>query len=94
VKNAIGIISVPMEGLISVLYWGITAYDPDLMVPPDPKYKIPLSLDLSLYVMMQVRRNYQLTGWQTCYPSGNPLDRLPLFVATIFAKVATLPPIK
>lgn len=47
-KNTIGIISVPAEGLISVLYWGLRAIDPSLLMPPDPKYAIPLVLDLSL----------------------------------------------
>ena len=49
-KNACGIVSVPAEGLIAVLYWGLKAYDPSLLVPPDPKYQIPLPLDLSLCV--------------------------------------------
>lgn len=49
-KNACGIISVPAEGLIAVLYWGLRAYDPSLLVPPDPKFQIPLPLDLSLCV--------------------------------------------
>lgn len=48
-KNTCGIISVPAEGLIAVLYWGLRAYDPSLLVPPDPKYQIPLRLDLSLF---------------------------------------------
>lgn len=47
-KNSLGIVSVPLEGLISLLYWGIKAYDPSLMVPLDPKFHIPLQLDLSL----------------------------------------------
>jgi len=47
-KNTLGIISVPAEGLISVLYWGIRSYDPKLMLPPDPRFQIPLALDLSL----------------------------------------------
>lgn len=47
-KNTVGIVSVPAEGLISVLYWGLKAYDPKLLMPPDPRYQIPLLLDLSL----------------------------------------------
>ena len=50
-KNAVGIVSVPTEGVISVLYWGMRAYDPSLLMPPDPRYQIPLALDLSLFVM-------------------------------------------
>jgi len=50
-KNTIGIVSVPVEGLISVLYWGLRAYDPALLVPPDPRYQIPLPLDLSLHAV-------------------------------------------
>ena len=46
-----GIISVPAEGLISVLYWGIRAYEPALMAPPDGKFIIPLALDLSLLAL-------------------------------------------
>lgn len=52
VKNSLGIVSVPLEGLISVLYWGLRAYDPKLLVPPDPRYQIPLVMDLSLYVFI------------------------------------------
>ncbi|KAK9898777.1 hypothetical protein P389DRAFT_193797 [Cystobasidium minutum MCA 4210] len=51
VKNSLGIVSVPLEGLISVLYWGLRAYDPKLLVPPDPRYQIPLVMDLSLHAL-------------------------------------------
>ncbi|KAL7004809.1 hypothetical protein EMMF5_005636 [Cystobasidiomycetes sp. EMM_F5] len=49
IKNAIGIVSVPAEGMIAILYWGLRAYDPKLLLQDDPKYRIPLPLDLSLY---------------------------------------------
>lgn len=51
IKNSLGIVSVPLEGLISVLYWGLRAYDPKLLVPPDPRYQIPLVMDLSLHAL-------------------------------------------
>lgn len=41
---------MPTEGVISVLYWSMRAYDPSLLMPPDPRYQIPLALDLSLFV--------------------------------------------
>jgi hypothetical protein len=64
-KNACGIVSVPAEGLIAVLYWGLKAYDPSLLVPPDPKYQIPLALDLSLCAC--VRRMGQPIGLLTFF---------------------------
>ena len=47
-KNAFGLVTVPLEGMIAVLYWGLKAYNPDLLMPPDPRFRIPLALDLSL----------------------------------------------
>ena len=34
IKTALQIIIVPAEGIVSVLYWGMSAYDPSLLVPP------------------------------------------------------------
>lgn len=38
-------------GIVSVLYWGMTAYDPTLLVPPGMTFQIPLSLDIGLHAL-------------------------------------------
>jgi FAR-17a/AIG1-like protein len=35
IKNTLSLCSAPLEVLISILYWGISAYDKSLVVPPE-----------------------------------------------------------
>jgi len=35
IKNTLSLCSAPLEVLISILYWGISAYDKHLVVPPE-----------------------------------------------------------
>ncbi|KAL8276275.1 hypothetical protein RQP46_011303 [Phenoliferia psychrophenolica] len=51
IKTALQIMIVPAEGMVSVLYWGMSAYDPTLLVPPDADFQIPLALDLGLHAL-------------------------------------------
>lgn len=46
-KNALSIITTPLECLVTMLYFGISAIDPELVVPPD--FKIPLLADLGFH---------------------------------------------
>lgn len=43
-KNILSVCSAPLEVLISVLYWGLCAIDPSLVVPPE--LALPLLPDL------------------------------------------------
>lgn len=49
IKTMLAIIVVPAEGIITLLYWGMTFIDPTLLVPPGTDFKIPLALDLGLH---------------------------------------------
>lgn len=51
VKTALSVIAVPIEGLVSILYWGMHVVDPTLLVPADAKFRIPLALDVSLHAL-------------------------------------------
>jgi len=46
-KNVLSMCSAPMEVLISLLYWGLRAIDPQLVVPKD--LGLPLPTDLSFH---------------------------------------------
>lgn len=37
-KTILSVIAVPIEGLVSVLYWGMRLIDPTLLVPPNPEF--------------------------------------------------------
>lgn len=47
-KNMLTMTSAPLEVLISLLYWGLRAIDPALVVPPD--LELPLPADLSFHL--------------------------------------------
>lgn len=51
-KNILSCCSAPMETLISVLYWGIRAIDPELVVPKE--LELPLTPDLSFHLAPSV----------------------------------------
>lgn len=48
-KNLTSMCSAPMETLISLLYWGLRAIDPALVVPPE--LELPLATDLSFHAI-------------------------------------------
>jgi hypothetical protein len=48
-KTSLSVVSVPVEGLVSVLYWTMQAIDPSLLTPENAIFKIPLFLDLSIH---------------------------------------------
>ncbi|KAM0754999.1 membrane protein [Meredithblackwellia eburnea MCA 4105] len=50
-KTALMVVIVPAEGIIAILYWGMTAYDPTLLVPPDAEFQISLFLDIGLHAL-------------------------------------------
>ena len=49
VKNVLSMCSAPMEVLISFLYWGLRAIDPELVVPKE--LELPVPADLSFHLM-------------------------------------------
>ncbi|PNS17713.1 UPF0641 membrane protein [Sphaceloma murrayae] len=49
IKNILSIASAPMELLISLLYWGLRAIDPRLVIPPDLP-QLPLLADMSFHL--------------------------------------------
>lgn len=51
IKKSLAILIVPTEGIITVLYWGMTFYDPSLLLPPDKEFHLPLSLDIGLHAL-------------------------------------------
>ncbi|KIX06558.1 uncharacterized protein Z518_04534 [Rhinocladiella mackenziei CBS 650.93] len=48
-KNVLSMCSAPMEVLVSVLYWGLRAIDPALVVPKE--LELPLPADLSFHLV-------------------------------------------
>jgi hypothetical protein len=50
-KTSLSIIAVPVEGLVSVLYWSMQFINPALLTPPDAMFKIPLDLDISIHAL-------------------------------------------
>ncbi|KEI38834.1 uncharacterized protein L969DRAFT_50428 [Mixia osmundae IAM 14324] len=49
--QAFGAVAVPLETLISILYWGIKTAKPELMIPPIEALVLPIKLDLALHLM-------------------------------------------
>ncbi|KAJ3496475.1 hypothetical protein NLG97_g2630 [Lecanicillium saksenae] len=47
IKNALSVIATPMNVVVTTLYFGITAIDPELVVPPE--FKIPLAVDIGFH---------------------------------------------
>jgi len=50
VKNAFAVASAPLEVLISLLYWGLRAIDPKLVVPPTAPPLAPIA-DFGFHVV-------------------------------------------
>jgi len=49
VKNATAMISAPLCVLVSVLYWGISSIDKELVMPKDVQLPLPTDLSFHLY---------------------------------------------
>jgi hypothetical protein len=49
VKNTLSLCSAPLEVLISILYWGISAIDKELLIPPE--IEISTYADVSFHAM-------------------------------------------
>ncbi|KAK5990639.1 hypothetical protein PT974_08908 [Cladobotryum mycophilum] len=47
-KNAVSTLATPVEMIVTMLYWGITAIDPKLVIPED--IALPLAPDLGFHV--------------------------------------------
>ncbi|KAJ6783602.1 hypothetical protein PWT90_05278 [Aphanocladium album] len=47
VKNALSVVSTPINVVVTTLYFGISAVDPALLVPPE--FKIPFAVDLGFH---------------------------------------------
>ncbi|GAA5838732.1 hypothetical protein JCM5353_000866 [Sporobolomyces roseus] len=48
-KTSLAILAVPVEGFVSVMYWGLMLIDPSLLVPPNPDFYLPIKLDISIH---------------------------------------------
>ncbi|KAJ6446059.1 FAR-17a/AIG1-like protein [Purpureocillium lavendulum] len=48
VKNALAVLAAPLEVVISLLYWGISAVDPELLVDGD--FALPLAADVGFHL--------------------------------------------
>ncbi|GAA5871379.1 hypothetical protein JCM16303_000737 [Sporobolomyces ruberrimus] len=48
-KTSLGILGVPIEGFVALMYWGLMLIDPSLLMPPDPEFFLPLKLDISIH---------------------------------------------
>lgn len=49
VKNALAVVATPLDVVVTILYFGISAIDPTLVVPPE--YKIPMAVDLGFHFL-------------------------------------------
>lgn len=49
VKNRLSVCSAPLEVLVSILYWGLVAIDPSLVVPPE--FALPFLPDFGFHAM-------------------------------------------
>ncbi|TQV97142.1 hypothetical protein V2A60_000225 [Cordyceps javanica] len=47
IKNSLSIVATPLNVVVTTLYFGISAIDPELVVPPE--FKIPLAVDLGFH---------------------------------------------
>ncbi|KAF1736317.1 hypothetical protein MY4038_005291 [Beauveria bassiana] len=47
VKNSLSIVATPLNVVVTTLYYGISAIDPELVVPPE--FRIPLAVDLGFH---------------------------------------------
>lgn len=52
IKNTLSLCSAPLEVLISILYWGISAIDKELLVPPE--IDISSFADISFHAMPSI----------------------------------------
>ncbi|GAA5976553.1 hypothetical protein JCM10908_005543 [Rhodotorula pacifica] len=53
IKTSLAVLAVPVEGLVGLLYWSLTLFNPALLNPPTEPgkepFRIPLALDVSLH---------------------------------------------
>lgn len=53
VKTSLAVLAVPIEGLVGLLYWSLTLFNPALLNPATEPgkepFRIPLALDVSLH---------------------------------------------
>lgn len=47
IKNALAVIATPLNVVVTTLYFGISAIDPELVVPAE--YKIPVAVDIGFH---------------------------------------------
>jgi len=58
IKNRLSVGSAPLEVLVSILYWGLTAIDKTLVVPPD--LELPLLPDIGFHAMPAIMMSLDL----------------------------------
>jgi hypothetical protein len=58
IKNRLSVASAPLEVLVSILYWGLTAIDKSLVVPPD--MVLPFLPDFGFHAMPAIMMTIDL----------------------------------
>lgn len=58
IKNGLSVGSAPLEVLVSILYWGLTAIDKSLVVPPE--LTLPLLPDFGFHAMPAIMLSIDL----------------------------------
>ncbi|GAA5838417.1 hypothetical protein JCM11251_004930 [Rhodosporidiobolus azoricus] len=48
-KTSLAVLAVPVEGLVGLLYWGLTLYDPTLLNPNGAEFQLPFWVDVSIH---------------------------------------------
>ncbi|GAA6027848.1 hypothetical protein JCM8097_001746 [Rhodosporidiobolus ruineniae] len=49
IKTSVGVLAVPVEGLVGLLYWSLTLYDPTLLNPNSAEFQLPFLVDVSIH---------------------------------------------
>ncbi|GAA6018816.1 hypothetical protein JCM10207_000250 [Rhodosporidiobolus poonsookiae] len=48
-KTSVAVLAVPAEGLVGLLYWALTLYDPALLNPDNAEFRLPFAVDMSMH---------------------------------------------
>ncbi|KAJ2893087.1 integral membrane protein [Zalerion maritima] len=49
IKNKLAVVTAPVEVLVALMYWGIFAYDPQLLFPDE--FRMPIIADIGFHAM-------------------------------------------
>jgi hypothetical protein len=86
-KTSLAVVAVPVEGLVGLLYWGMTLYDPTLLVPEGAEFQLPFLVDVSIHgrasSLSSLFSQPKLTKMVGQTSGIVPLGRLPRFLASL-----------